>query len=304
MRTLIKNNTPTKTFQSGNNSRRSEPHTLQARLRGVRHVALDMDGTIYSGGTLFGTTEPFLKLLQELRIGYTFLTNNPSKNISDYLTHLEQMGIATTAEQLYTSTQATIEFLQERHPKIRRLFVLGTESMGVAFTAAGFELLPDDPNAEPEAVVVGFDLSLTYARLCRAAWWIQNGKPYFATNPDRICPTDQPTVLVDCGAICAALQSATGRAPTAVLGKPDPAMLRGILHKHNLRSEELAMVGDRLYTDVAMAHRAGAFGVLVLTGETNGEQAQQHSPPPDLIVPTLAEFGAQLRAAHQPVATT
>lgn len=276
---------------------------LSQRLRRIRHVALDMDGTIYSGATLFGTTEPFLELLQQLQIGYTFLTNNPSKNISDYLAHLEQMGIATTAEQLYTSTQATIEFLHERFPQIRRLFVLGTESMSAAFTAAGFDLLPDDPTAEPDAVVVGFDLSLTYARLCRAAWWIQRGKPYFATNPDRVCPTDQPTVLVDCGAICAALESATGCAPSAVLGKPDPAMLRGILHKHNLRPDELAMVGDRLYTDVAMAHRAGAFGVLVLTGETNGEQAHQHSPAPDLIVPTLAEFGTQLRQAHHhPVA--
>lgn len=271
---------------------------LLPQLRRIRHVALDMDGTIYSGGTLFETTTPFLALLNQLKIGYTFLTNNPSKNISDYLAHLENMGIAAHSEQLYTSTQATIEFLHERFPKIRRLFVLGTTSMSQAFTAAGFELLPDSPEAEPDAVVVGFDLSLTYSRLCRAAWWIQQGKPYFATNPDRVCPTDQPTVLVDCGAICAALESATGCAPTAVLGKPDPAMLRGILHKHNLRPEELAMVGDRLYTDVAMAHRAGAFGVLVLTGETNGEQARQHSPQPDLIVPTLAEFGEQLRAVH------
>ncbi len=272
---------------------------LNKRLRQIRHVALDMDGTIYSGSTLFDSTEPFLALLAKLKIGYTFLTNNPSKNVRDYLSHLEHMGIAATADQLYTSAQSTIEFLHERFPKVRRLFVLGTESMGAAFAAAGFELLPDNPSAEPDAVVVGFDLSLTYSRLCRAAWWIQQRKPYFATNPDRVCPTDQPTVLVDCGAICAALESATGCAPTAVLGKPDPAMLRGILHKHNLRPAELAMVGDRLYTDVAMAHRAGALGVLVLTGETNGEQASQHLPAPDLIVPTLAEFGAQLQDAQQ-----
>lgn len=270
---------------------------LAARLRQIRHVALDMDGTIYSGGTLFETTAPFLELLQQLGIGYTFLTNNPSKNVTDYLAHLEQLGIAAHAGQLHTSTQATLEFLRERYPQYRRLFVLGTASMSAAFAAAGFELLPDSPAAEPDAVVVGFDLSLTYPRLCRAAWWIQHGKPYFATNPDRVCPTDQPTVLVDCGAICAALESATGRKPTAVLGKPDPTMLRGILHKHNLRPEELAMVGDRLYTDVAMAHRAGALGVLVLTGETTREQAGRHSPPPDLIVPTLTELGEQLRAA-------
>ncbi len=271
---------------------------LSAQLRQVRHVALDMDGTIYSGGTLFKTTKPFLELLDRLEIGYTFLTNNPSKNVTDYLDHLKNMGIRAQAQQLYTSTQATIGFLRERFPKIRRLFVLGTESMAAAFTQAGFELLPDHPDAEPDAVVVGFDLTLTYPRLCRAAWWIKQGKPYFATNPDRVCPTDQPTVLVDCGAICAALESATGQAPAAVLGKPDPAMLQGIMRQHQLRANELAMVGDRLYTDLAMAHRVGVFGVLVLTGETTREQAHHHLPQPTLIVPSLTEFGAQLQAAH------
>jgi NagD protein len=146
--------------------------------------------------------------------------------------------------------------------------------------------------------VVGFDLTLTYARLCRAAWWIKQGKPYFATNPDRVCPTDQPTVLVDCGSITAALEKATGRAPLAVMGKPDPAMLRGILRRHSLDSRNLAMVGDRLYTDMAMARRTGSLGVLVLTGETTAAEARKYSPAPDIIVPTLAEFGDLLRQAR------
>src|SRR5262249_47812906 len=118
------------------------------------------------------------------------------------------------------------------------------------------------------------------------------------TNPDRVCPTDQPTVLVDCGALCAALQSATGRAPDAVLGKPDPAMLEGILRRHLLEPRSLAMVGDRLYTDMAMAHRVGALGVLVLTGETTAAQAADHSPAPDLVVSGLAELSEMLSSAR------
>ena len=271
---------------------------LLTRLREIRHVALDLDGTIYRGGTLFETTAPFLELLRELQIGYTFLTNNPSKNTADYAAYLRRMGIGATTEDFYTSIQAAIEFLQSRHPAIRRLFLLGTASMGEAFRAAGFELVIDSPAAEPDAVVVGFDLALTYSRLCRAAWWISRGKAYFATNPDRVCPTDQPTVLVDCGAICAALESATGRSPAAVLGKPDPAMLRGILQRHQLEPKHLAMVGDRLYTDMAMAHRAGALGVLVLTGEATRQEGERQSPRPGLIVPTLAEFGERLREAR------
>jgi HAD superfamily hydrolase (TIGR01450 family) len=272
---------------------------MNSRLAAIRHVALDMDGTIYRGGTLFETTEPFLALLRELRIGYTFLTNNPSKSAKDYLAHLRELGIPANENQLYTSTQATIEYLRSERPQLKRLFVLGTHSMSTEFSAAGFTLVPDSAEAEPDAVVVGFDTTLTYPRLCRAAWWISRDKPYFATNPDRVCPTDQPTVLVDCGAICAALEAATGKKPTAVLGKPDPAMIRGILLRHNIEPHNLAMVGDRLYTDIEMAHRAGALGVLVLTGESQAEDVAQHSPAPDLVVADLAEFGARLRSAHR-----
>jgi NagD protein len=256
-----------------------------------------MDGTIYKGKTLFEATEPFLGLLKELNIGWTFLTNNPSKSVTDYLAHLRQMGIPSTEEQLYTSAQATIEFLRDKWPAVRRLFVLGTPSMCGQFASAGFVLTAESPDDLPDAVVVGFDSTLTYPRLCRAAWWIKQGKPYFATNPDRVCPTDQPTVLVDCGSICAALEAATGRAPSAVMGKPDPGMIRGILHRHSLAPENLAMVGDRLYTDIMMAHHAGVLGVLVLTGEATAAEAANFSPAPDLVVADLAELGSRLRAA-------
>ena len=278
----------TKTF-----SMQSEP--IKKKLAQIRHVALDMDGTIYKGDTLFSVTDPFLSLMKELGIGYTFLTNNPSKSVEDYLEHLRDIGIEATHAQLYTSTQATIEYLRATYPGVARIFALGTPSMCEEFAAAGFELTPDSPKAEPDAVIVGFDRTLTYERLCRAAWWISKGKPFIATNPDRVCPTDQPTMLVDCGSICAALQAATGRKPDAVLGKPDPAMIRGILQHHALKPHQLAMVGDRLYTDIAMARNAGALGVLVLTGETTAPEAAQASPPPDLVVPSLAELGAKLK---------
>ena len=273
------------------------PATL-ARLRGIRHVALDMDGTIYRGGTVFPWTGPFLARLRGLGIRWTFLTNNPSKSAADYLAHLGRMGIPAGPDELHTSAQATIGWLQRHRPAWRRLFVLGTPSMQTEFAAAGFLLTAEDPADPPDAVIVAFDPTLTYARLGRAAWWIQQGRPYVATNPDRVCPTDQPTVLVDCGALCALLASATSREPTVVLGKPDPAMLDGILARHRLRAEEVAMVGDRLYTDVLMAHRAGALGVLVLSGEATAAEAAAADPVPPLVLPTLAELGDLRAAAH------
>jgi HAD superfamily hydrolase (TIGR01450 family) len=273
------------------------------RLRRIRHIALDMDGTIYSGGTLFQTTTPFLALLRQLEIGHTFLTNNSSRSAKDYLAYLKQIGIPVGGDELYTSTQATIEYLREKLPRLRRLFVLGTPSLQQEMAEAGFTLTEDRADDEPDGALVGFDTTLKFSRLCRAAYWIKLGKAFIATHPDRICPTDQPTLLVDCGSICAALEKATGRAPDVVLGKPDPCMIQGILRRHSLAPENLAMVGDRLYTDMAMAHRAGALGVLVLTGETTAAEAKKHSPAPDLVVLSLAEFGAQLREAkRQPIA--
>jgi NagD protein len=275
-----------------------ENRTATKPLRKIRHVALDMDGTIYKGGSLFGTTIPFLALLENLGIGHTFLTNNPSKSTAEYLEHLSKMNIKATAEQLYTSTHATIDFLKMKWPQVRSLFVLGTPGLCEELVAAGFTLTADNSKDCPDAVLVGFDTTLTYARLCRAAWWIKQGRPYFATNPDRVCPTDQPTVLVDCGSITAALETATGVAPRAVLGKPDPAMLQAILRRHALAPENLAMVGDRLYTDMEMARRTGTLGVLVLTGEALAADVEQHHFKPDLMVPTLAEFGDLLRREH------
>jgi NagD protein len=268
------------------------------RLRQIAHVALDMDGTIYQGGTLFPWTKPFLARLGSLHVGHTFLTNNPSKSTADYLAHLGRIGVSATADELYTSTQATIDCLRTRHAGVQRLFVLGTPSMASQFREAGFQLTDDRPDDVPDAIVVGFDLTLNYARVCRAAWWIRRGLPFLATNPDRVCPTDQPTVLVDCGAICAMLEQAAGRPPDITLGKPDPAMLTGILARHHLQPQQIAMVGDRIYTDVAMAHRAGAFGVLVLSGEATAADAAAADPAPDLVVPSLAEFGALLAEAR------
>jgi HAD superfamily hydrolase (TIGR01450 family) len=273
---------------------------LLRRLRDITHVALDMDGTIYKGTTVFPCTVPFVALMKRLGIGCTFLTNNPSKSSVDYLAHLRQLGVEATPEELYTSTQATIDWLMEHHPKKRRIFALGTPSMLSQFRDAGFVLTGDSPSEVPDAVVVGFDLTLSYARVCRAAWWIQQGKLFVGTNPDLVCPTDQPTVLVDCGAICAMLQKATGRAPDIVLGKPDPAMLDGILHRHGLGPQQIAMVGDRIYTDISMAHRANALGVLVLTGEATAEDAARAEPAPHVVVPSLTEFGALLAESRQP----
>ncbi len=272
---------------------------LLEKVRKIRHVALDMDGTIYLGAKLFPFTLAFLNGLKEMGIGYSFLTNNPSRSMADYLAKLRNMGIPAEREEMFNTAVATIQMIQKTKPEAKHLFILGTKSMISEFEAAGFTLASEDPNDEPDAVVVAFDTELTYSKLCRAAWWISKKKPYFATNPDFVCPTDLPTVLVDCGSLCACLEAATGRKPDIMMGKPDPKMLDGIVERYGLKSDEIAMAGDRIYTDIAMARNAGALGVLVLTGETTLETALGNDPQPDITAQSLVEFGELIREAQK-----
>lgn len=267
---------------------------IKEQLARIKHVALDMDGTIYMGSNIFPFTIPFLNRLKSMGITYSFLTNNPSKSIDDYLKKLAKMGINATKEEIYNTTIATIDYIHAHYPDARKIFFLGTPSMISQFEDVGFISTADSAEDKPDIIVAAFDMTLQYSRLCRAAWWISQNIPYIATNPDRVCPTNEKTVLVDCGSICKCLESATGRQPDITLGKPDPNMLLGIQQQMHLKPEEIAMVGDRIYTDIAMAHNANAFGCLVLSGETTIEIAKQAPRQPDLIVQNIWELGELL----------
>ena len=269
---------------------------LRAKLSKIRHLALDMDGTIYLGSRLFPFTVDFLNSTEAAGVGHSFLTNNPTRSVADYIHKLEGMGIPATEDNMYTTSLAAIDYIKKTHPKAKRLFMLGTPSMVSQFEKAGFQQCEDDPDDVPDVLVVAFDTTLTYSRLCRAAWWAQQGIPYIATNPDRVCPTEMQTVLVDCGSLQRCIEEATGRRPDVVLGKPDPTMLQWIMEKHGLAPEEVGMVGDRVYTDIAMAAHAGAAGILVLSGETTRQMLDAHPeyPRPDFIFNHVGELASAL----------
>lgn len=251
---------------------------------------MDMDGTIYRGEELFPTTLPFLRRLESLGIGYTFLTNNSSRSVDDYIEHLYKFGIRIRRKQMFTSTLNAVTFLKSGHPASKKLFMIGTEVFRREMEEYGFH----DVNMtdEPDAVVTAFDTALSYERLCKAAWWIKRGKLWIATHPDTECPTERDTTLIDCGSIIACLEKVSGRSPV-VLGKPNPEILCEIMRRNGVAPEETAMCGDRLYTDLRLAANAGVTGVLI-------------SPDPpekipgnfaDITVIDLEEFGKQISLA-------
>lgn len=267
---------------------------MRERLARIRHVVMDMDGTIYLGSQVFPFTIGFLKLLESKGIGYSFLTNNPTRSREDYLSKLSGMGIPCTEEQMLTTSQAAVEYVSRHMPGVRRVFVLGTQSLQDLFRRHGYVVTDENDAQAPDLLVVSFDTTLVYKRLCKAAWWASHGVPYLATNPDRVCPTEEETVLVDCGSIQKCIEHATGRTADIVLGKPDPTMLLELEDRLGLERDEVAYAGDRLYTDLAMARNAGALPVLVLSGETTPEQAAEACNEGDLVVADLAEFGRLL----------
>jgi NagD protein len=263
------------------------------KLRRIRHLALDMDGTIYMENNILPFTVPTLDALKAAGIGHSFLTNNPTRSVDDYIAKLAGMGIDCPRQDMYTTPVATIDYLRKAYPQVKRLFMLGTPSMQEQFVEAGFEACADDPDDVPDMLVVAFDTTLVYPRLCRAAWWASRGIPYIATNPDWVCPTDARTILVDCGSLQKCIEAATGRKPDKVMGKPDPTMLDGIRDRNGLAPDQIAMVGDRIYTDIEMGRRAGAVSVLVLSGETTLETALEVGTA-DFICRDLEELGEMI----------
>ena len=146
----------------------SVPKDTLDKIRKIRHVVMDMDGTIYRGKVLFPTTKPFLALLEEYGITYTFLTNNSSRSRKVYLNHLKEFGIVVKEEQMYTSTVNTVQYLQKFHPDVKKLFMLGTPAFREEMVSYGF--IDVGLDEEPEAVITAFDTGLVYERLCKSLW--------------------------------------------------------------------------------------------------------------------------------------
>ena len=142
---------------------------MVAALKKIKYLALDMDGTIYMENNLFPFTLKFLEDMHSAGIGYSFLTNNPTKSVSDYLAKLAKMGINASEENMYTTSIAAIDYVKKHYPAAKRLFMLGTPSMAEQFIKAGFEACEDSPQDRPDVLVVAFDTTLTYSRLCRAS---------------------------------------------------------------------------------------------------------------------------------------
>ena len=237
----------------------------------------DLDGTMYLGDELFdGVLDVINILKQKPGKRFFFFSNNSSKSTADYLKKLNRLILDVSVDNIILSQHPTIHYLQEEG--YRDIFLMGTTSLKKEFKRKGFHLTEE----EPEILVLAFDQELTYDRLAKAAYHLQEGIPYIATHLDDRCPTEWG-YIPDAGGFAALLEKTTGRMPR-VFGKPNKEMLLFKLQELGINPHKAVMFGDRLYTDIKMGLNAGITTCCVLSGETNLEMIQNSENKPNLII--------------------
>ena len=241
----------------------------------ARGFIIDLDGTMYIGDRLIAGAEALIGVLNRSERPFVFVTNNSSASACSYGRKLRGLGLAVADAQVLTSGEATAMFVGRRG--WTSAYVVGTPSLEQEFERAGVML--HEPH--PDCVVLGFDRTLTYAKLAHATRLVREGVPFIATHPDLVCPSEAG-YIPDCGAMIALFEAATGVKPT-VVGKPEPLLVEMALDKLRLPACDVAVVGDRLYTDIAMARRAGTTAILVLSGETTRASLDAALESPDFV---------------------
>ena len=262
---------------------------MKDTLQSCRLFVFDLDGTLYLGDTILPGAHEIIEAIDaSSEIDYVYLTNNSSRAAADYLGRLKRLGFLCRQENIMSSSMAVAEYLNETYPG-KGVYLVGTNALYDELKAGGLWLTDKDA----QVVCVGFDTELTFEKLNKATHFLRRGAAFVAANPDCTCPMPNDEVLPDCGGICALLTACTGREPFYI-GKPNPKMLQMLSKSLDIPMSQIAVVGDRLYTDIAVAENAGAVSVCVLTGETNREMIKSSPVKPQYVFPSVVELRAHL----------
>lgn len=242
----------------------------------------DLDGTVYLEDKIFDGVTEVIELLKARGKNFFFLSNNSSKSTRDYLKKLRGLNLDVNEDHIILSQHPTIKYLKDNN--YEKVFLLGTTSLKKEFTRKGFFLTDKDP----EIVVLAFDQELTYDKLVKASYLLQDGLPYIATHPDDRCPTKKG-YIPDVGGFISMLYKTTNRKPE-IFGKPNREMLLFKLNQLNLSTDKAVMFGDRLYTDIRMGEEARVTTCCVLSGETDLKSIKKSKYQPDFVIEGLWEL--------------
>ena len=260
-------------------------------LKNKSFFVFDMDGTIYLEYTPLPNAINLISKIndsEDKRLIY--FTNNASKNPAYYLEKLNRLGFPASKKQILTSGDVLIKFLK-LHRKNKTVYLLGTPELESLFLENNINLGLTCVNSDiPDIVVTSFDTTLTYDKLEKACRFIRNGSEWLTTHPDINCPVENG-YIPDCGAINELIRASTGKPLPKAFGKPHGEVIDMIEEIHGEPRENMAIFGDRLYTDIALAKKNNITGVLLLTGEATLDEALAlpEDLQPDLIFGDLFE---------------
>lgn len=246
---------------------------------------IDLDGVVWEGREFLPGAIEALKALSESEKQVVFVTNNSVRPPGDYAERLRQGGAAVQDERVITGGVATAELAAERVGAGASAFVIGAPGFKEAVADAGLRLMVGEAGQSADAVLVSAHREFDYAELFTATRALQNGAKLFGTSRDPTLPMPGGA-WPGTGATLAAVETASGKL-AEIGGKPEPHLFEQA-RELIAGAERVAMVGDRIASDIEGGRRAGLATVLVLSGATSREQAAAAEPAPDLILDDLA----------------
>lgn len=256
-------------------------------VKEIKYWLTDMDGVLVHEEQAIPGAAEFLQTLRDKGREYLVLTNNSIFTPRDLSARLAASGLDVPEERIWTSALATASFLKTQSPK-STAYVVGEAGLTTALYQAGYVMTSTDP----EYVVLGETRSYSFDQIATAVQLISKGAKFIATNPDTTGPTADGPIPAT-GAIAAMITAATGKKPYFV-GKPNPVMFRTGLNRIGAHSEETAMIGDRMDTDMLAGVESGLHTFLVLTGSTRREQIADFSYRPNEVMDSIADIVARV----------
>ena len=253
------------------------------KLRSRKGFICDMDGVIYHGNKLLPGVEAFLHWVQECGKSYLFLTNAAQYTTKELQQKLSRMGLEVDESHFYTSALATAQFLNNQAPGCSA-YVMGDHGLLNALYDVGITY--NDVN--PDYVVVGEAKGYNLEMITTAIELVNKGAKLIGTNSDLTAPTETG-IAPDCRALLAPIELATGKRAYYV-GKPNPLMMRTALKRLGVHSEDAAIVGDRMDTDIVAGIESGLDTVLVLSGVTTREECRNFPYQPRLILNGIGDI--------------
>lgn len=248
-------------------------------------LLVDLDGVVWIGREMVpGAVEALTSLLDAGK-EIVFVTNNPGKPAVAYVKRLRDAGIPVTDDRVVTAGEATASLAAERVGAGGTAFVIGAPAFHDTVGASGLELLEGEAGRGADVVLVSGHRGFDYEELLTATLALQGGAALFATSRDPTLPMPGGA-WPGTGAVLAAIETASG-ATAEIGGKPEPRLFE-LARRRVATAKRVAMVGDRVSSDIAGGRRAGLETVLVLSGATSREEAKAADPAPDHVVETLA----------------